>query len=313
VGTLTELIELTGGVFRMGSQQFYPDEGPVHDEHVEPFAIEQHPITNAQFSEFVSDTGYVTVAERPLDEVLFPGLAPEELEPGAVVFTPTPGPVDLSNWRQWWGWSVGAEWRHPFGPESGVEDRADHPVVQVANPDAEAYASWAGRRLPSEAEWEYAAQAGSTSTYPWGEEVKPNGQLMANTWQGRFPYQNTGAKGWVGTSPVGSFPANGFGLSDMIGNVWEWTTDWFAPKHDADAPKACCIPENPRGGSETGSYDPCQPHIRIPRKVLKGGSHLCAPSYCRRYRPAARHAQPVDTSASHVGFRCVVNEKQGTS
>jgi formylglycine-generating enzyme len=203
VGTLSDLVELTGGIFRMGSQEFYPDEGPVHNEHVRPFAIEQHPVTNAQFSEFVSDTEYVTMAERPLDEALFPDLSPEELEPGALAFAATPGPVDLSNWRQWWRWSVGADWQHPFGPESSIEEESDHPVVQVAYADAEAYANWAGRRLPSEAEWEYAARAGSTSTYAWGEEVRPAGQLMANTWQGRFPYENTGAHGWVGTSPVG--------------------------------------------------------------------------------------------------------------
>jgi formylglycine-generating enzyme len=296
VGTVTDLVELTGGVFRMGSQQFYPDEGPVHDERVEPFAIEQHPVTNAQFSEFVSDTGYVTVAERPLDEGLFPGLAPEELEPGALVFTPTPGPVDLSNWRQWWGWSVGAEWRHPFGPESGIEDRADHPVVQVAYPDAEAYAVWAGRRLPSEAEWEYAARAGGTSTYAWGEELRPNGQLMANTWQGRFPYQNTGANGWVGTSPVGSFPSNGFGLSDMIGNVWEWTTTTYLARHAVASP--CC-------GPSPLAKQP--PDDQTTRKALKGGSHLCAPEYCLRYRPAARSPQSLDTATTHIGFRCVVS------
>jgi sulfatase modifying factor 1 len=295
VGTLTDLVELTGGVFRMGSQQFYPDEGPVHDERVEPFAIEQHPVTNAQFSEFVSDTGYVTVAERPLDEGLFPGLAPEELEPGALVFTPTAGPVDVSNWRQWWGWSVGADWRHPFGSESGIEDRADHPVVQVAYPDAEAYATWAGRRLPSEAEWEYAAQAGGTSTYAWGEDLRPNGQLMANTWQGRFPYQNTGANGWVGTSPVGSFPSNGFGLSDMIGNVWEWTTTTYLARHAVASP--CC-------GPSPLARQPADDETT--RKALKGGSHLCAPEYCLRYRPAARSPQSLDTATTHIGFRCVV-------
>ena len=295
MGTLTDLVELTGGVFRMGSQQFYPDEGPVHDERVEPFAIEQHPVTNAQFSEFVSDTGYLTVAERPLDEGLFPGLAPEELEPGALVFTPTPGPVDLSNWRQWWGWSVGADWRHPFGPESDIEDRADHPVVQVAYPDAEAYAIWAGRRLPSEAEWEYAARADGTSTYAWGEELRPNGQLMANTWQGRFPYQNTGANGWVGTSPVGSFPSNGFGLSDMIGNVWEWTTTRYLARHAVASP--CCGP--PPLAKQV-------PDDQTTRKALKGGSHLCAPEYCLRYRPAARSPQSLDTATTHIGFRCVV-------
>jgi formylglycine-generating enzyme len=295
VGTLSDLVELGGGAFRMGSQQFYPDEGPVHDEHVEPFAIEQHSVTNAQFSEFVSDTGYVTVAERPLDQALFPDLSPEELEPGSLAFAATPGPVDLSNWRQWWYWSVGADWRHPFGPESSIEEESQHPVVQVAYADAEAYANWAGRRLPSEAEWEYAARAGSTSTYTWGEEVRPSGQLMANTWQGRFPYQNTGAHGWVGTSPVGSFPPNGYGLVDMIGNVWEWTTTTYQARHDVTSP--CC------GPSHVIAEPPGQPV----RKALKGGSHLCAPEYCLRYRPAARSPQSLDTSTTHIGFRCVVS------
>jgi formylglycine-generating enzyme len=293
VGTVSDLIELTGGVFRMGSQQFYPDEGPVHDRHVEPFAIEQHPVSNAQFSEFVSDTGYVTVAERPLDQALFPELAPGELEAGSLVFTPTPAPVDLSNWRQWWRWSVGADWRHPFGLESSIEDKADHPVVQVAYPDAEAYANWAGRRLPSEAEWEYAARGGSTMTYAWGEDVRPDGQLMANTWQGRFPYQNTGANGWVGTSSIGSFPANDFGLVDMIGNVWEWTTTTYQSRHAVAAP--CC------GPTIQGTPD------QTTRKALKGGSHICAPEYCLRYRPAARSPQSLDTSTTHIGFRCVVS------
>ena len=278
----------------MGSQRFYPDEGPVHDMQVEPFAIEQHPVTNAQFSEFVSDTGYVTVAERPLDQALFPELAPEELEAGSLVFTPTARPVDLSNWRQWWRWSVGADWRHPLGPESSIEEKADHPVVQVAYVDAEAYANWAGRRLPSEAEWEYAARAGSTTTYAWGDEVKPDDRLMANTWQGRFPYQNTGANGWVGTSPVGSFPANDFGLVDMIGNVWEWTTTTYQARHAMASP--CC---GPRAADPTP--DPTT------RKTLKGGSHICAPEYCLRYRPAARSPQSLDTSTTHIGFRCVVS------
>lgn len=278
----------------MGSQQFYPDEGPVHDEHVEPFAIERHPVTNAQFSEFVSDTGYLTMAERSLDQALFPELAPEELEAGSLVFTATSGPVDLSNWRQWWDWSVGADWRHPLGPESSLEDKAHHPVVQLAYTDAEAYATWAGRRLPSEAEWEYAARAGSTSTYAWGEEVRLAGQLMANTWQGRFPYQNTGANGWIGTSPVGSFPANDFGLLDMIGNVWEWTTTTYLARHAAVSP--CCGPS-----AAKPTPDPTT------RKALKGGSHLCAPEYCLRYRPAARSPQSLDTSTTHIGFRCVVS------
>ena len=283
---------MTGGIFRMGSQEFYPDEGPVHDQRVEPFAIEQHPVTNAQFSEFVADTGHLTMAERPLDRALFPDLAGEDLKPGALVFTPTPGPVDLSNWRQWWRWSVGVDWRHPHGPKSSIEDRPDHPVVQVAYPDAEAYASWADRRLPSEAEWEYAARAGSTTTYAWGEEVRPDGQLMANTWQGRFPYQNNGAAGWIGTSPVGSFPANFFGLVDMIGNVWEWTTTTYHARHVLTSP--CCGPFAPADEQTV-------------RKALKGGSHLCAPEYCLLYRPAARSPQSLDTSTTHIGFRCVVS------
>jgi formylglycine-generating enzyme len=295
MGTLSDLVELPGGVFRMGSQQFYPDEGPVHTEQVTAFAIEQHPVTNAQFSEFVAATGYLTMAERPLEPALFPDLAPEELQPGALAFTFTPGPVDLSDWRQWWRWSPGADWRHPFGPESKIDDKAHHPVVQVAYEDAEAYASWAGRRLPSEAEWEYAARAGGGTTYAWGEEVQPEGRLMANTWQGHFPYQNTGANGWVGTSPVGSFPPNGFGLSDMIGNVWEWTTTTYQARHMVAPP--CCGPSP----ATSTSVD------QNTRKALKGGSHLCAPEYCLRYRPAARSPQSLDTSTTHIGFRCVVS------
>jgi formylglycine-generating enzyme required for sulfatase activity len=296
VSTLSDLVELSGGVFGMGSQQFYPDEGPVHEACVAPFAIERHPVTNAQFSEFIAETGYLTVAERPLEPRLFPDLAPSDLDPGALVFTPTPGPVDLSDWRQWWRWSVGADWRHPLGPESSIDEKADHPVVQVAYADAEAYATWAGRRLPSEAEWEYAARAGSTTTYAWGEEAKPGGQLMANTWQGHFPYLNTGAAGWIGTSPVCLFPANDFGLSDMIGNVWEWTTTTYQARHVVMSP--CCVP----------SRTVARPvDDQTARKALKGGSHLCAPEYCLRYRPAARSPQSLDTSTTHIGFRCVTS------
>ena len=292
----TDLVELVGGDFRMGSQQFYPDEGPVHDVHVTAFAIEQHPVTNAQFAAFVADTRYVTVAERPLDPAQFPGLPADELQPGGLVFTATPGPVDLGDWRQWWRWRPGASWRQPFGPESDIARKDDHPVVQVAYADAEAYARWAGRRLPSEAEWEYAARAGSSTTYAWGEDVKPNGRLMANTWQGRFPYENIGANGWVGTSPVGSFPPNGFGLSDMIGNVWEWTTTDYLGGHAMTSP--CC----------TSSSRPAGPTlVQTTQKALKGGSHLCAPEYCLRYRPAARSPQTLDTSTTHIGFRCVVS------
>ncbi len=290
---LTDLVDLPGGAFQMGSTAFYPDEAPVHTATVAPFAIERHPVTNAQFAEFVAATGYVTVAERPLDPALYPGVAPADLLPGALVFRPILGPVDLRDWRQWWDWAPGANWRMPFGPGAdwAFEERLDHPVVQVAYPDAGAYAAWAGRRLPTEAEWEYAARAGTSSTYPWGEDATPGGRLMANTWQGRFPYQNTGALGWVGTSPVGSFDANAFGLVDMIGNVWEWTTTKYSPRHRAAEPAdSCCAP----------SRDP-DPSLT---QTLKGGSHLCAPEYCHRYRPAARSPQSQDTSTTHIGFRC---------
>jgi formylglycine-generating enzyme required for sulfatase activity len=296
VSGLSELVALAGGDFRMGSQQFYADERPVHDDHVAAFAIEQHPVTNAQFAAFVAETRYVTVAERPLDPAQFPDVPAEDLQPGGLVFVATPGPVDLGDWRLWWRWSVGASWQHPFGPESDIAGKDDHPVVQVAYADAEAYARWAGRRLPSEAEWEYAARAGSSTTYAWGEDVKPNGRLMANTWQGRFPYQNTGANGWVGTSPVGSFPPNGFGLSDMIGNVWEWTTTDYVGGHAVVSP--CCA-------SSSGSAGP-NPDQTM-RKALKGGSHLCAPEYCLRYRAAARSPQSLDTSTTHIGFRCAAS------
>ena len=294
---LTELIALPAGEFRMGSTRFYPEEAPVHTAVVDAFAVERHPVTNAQFAEFVAATGYVTVAEQPLDPELYPGVAPADLLPGALVFKPTPGPVDLRDWRQWWDWSTGASWRHPLGPGSSLANRAEHPVVQVAYPDAAAYAHWAGRRLPTEVEWEYAARGGVTSTYPWGEDAAPGGRLMANTWQGSFPFRNDGALGWVGTSPVGAFPANGFGLLDMIGNVWEWTTTEFAAHHRPGSAasgggKGCCTP--------TARPDPTV------NQALKGGSHLCAPEYCHRYRPAARSPQSQDSATTHIGFRCVV-------
>jgi len=229
---------------------------------------------------------------------VYPDVHPDDLTPGALVFRPTSGPVDLRDWRQWWEWVPYANWRRPFGPGSDVADKADHPVVQVAYADAAAYARWAARRLPTEAEWEYAAHAGTATTYPWGEEATPGGRLMANTWQGRFPYHNDGAGGWIGTSPVGSFPPNGFGLVDMIGNVWEWTTTEFSAHHRLDQPpKACCAPSGPPDPSVS--------------QTLKGGSHLCAPEYCHRYRPAARSPQSQDTATTHIGFRCVADLKSG--
>lgn len=287
----------------MGSDRFYPDEAPVHLEVVFAVAFERHPVTNAQFAAFVADTGHVTVAEQAMDPVRYPGVSPEDLAAGALVFRSTPGPVDLHDWRQWWTWAPGAHWRQPFGPGSDLTGKDEHPVVQVAYADARAYATWAGRRLPTESEWEYAAGGGSTSTYAWGEEPRPAGTLMANTWQGRFPYLNTGANGWHGTSPVGSFPENRFGLVDMIGNVWEWTSTTYTGGHRPAAP--CC---GPSGGP---THHPTQDTERLDdpslRKALKGGSHLCAPEYCLRYRPAARSPQAVDTSTTHIGFRCVAD------
>lgn len=287
---LTELIALPGGSFRMGSECFYPEESPVHDVVVAAFSIERHPVTNAQFTEFVAATGYVTVAEQPLNPAAFAGVPSEELVPGALVFQQTPGAVDLRDWRQWWTWVPGACWRQPFGPGSSVDGLPEHPVVQVAYPDAAAYAAWAGRQLPTEAQWEYAAGAGATSTYAWGDEVRPGGQLMANTWQGRFPYDNQSALGWMGTSPVGTFAPNSFGLFDMIGNVWEWTASPYTTRHLRAVEPATCCP------SATGDPSLIQ--------VLKGGSHLCAPEYCHRYRPAARSSQSQDSATTHIGFRC---------
>ena len=208
----------------------------------------------------------------------------------------------------------GADWRHPLGPDSSIEGQDDHPVIHVAFHDAQAYADWAGKALPTEAEWEFAARGGLDGCdYAWGDELAPGGAMMANYWQGIFPFANQLLDGWERTSPVRAFPPNGYGLHDMIGNVWEWTTDWWSSRHPDQEAKSCCIPQNPRGGPEAGSFDERQPEIRIPRKAVKGGSHLCAPNYCRRYRPAARHAQPVDTSMSHVGFRCIVRAVSDSS
>jgi formylglycine-generating enzyme required for sulfatase activity len=298
------------GTYRMGSDSHYPEEAPAHRVSVDGFWMDHTPVTNRQFREFVSQTGHVTFAEKAPDPKDYPGALPEMLYAGSLVFVPRRQRVDLGDWSQWWTYMKGADWRHPEGPTTGIRGLDDHPVVHVAYTDALAYARWSGKDLPTEAEWEFAARGGlDGAEFAWGDELTPGGKRMANIWRGEFPREPLGRRRVPRTSAVGSFPANGYGLSDMIGNVWEWTGDWFAPKHEPDAPKACCIPENPRGGPEAASYDPCQPNIKIPRKVLKGGSHLCAPNYCRRYRPAARHAQPVDTSTSHVGFRCVIRNR----
>lgn len=302
-----DMVWIPGGTFRMGSDRHYPEERPVHRVSVDGFWIDRHPVTNARFARFVDATHYVTFAERPPDPADYPGARPELLVPGSLVFVQPAGKVDLDDSRRWWRYVRGADWRHPEGPDSHLDDRADHPVVHIAFTDAEAFAAWEGKTLPSEAEWEYAARGGlDGAPYAWGQEFLPGDRHQANTWQGDFPWQHRCRDGFEGTSPVGAYPANGYGLHDMIGNTWEWTTDWYVPHHPDAVVKACCVPSNPRGPRREDSYDPEQPAIRIPRKVLKGGSHLCAPNYCRRYRPAARYPEPIDTSTSHVGFRCIV-------
>jgi formylglycine-generating enzyme len=305
--TPSNMIFIPSGTFRMGSDQHYPEEAPAHRVTVDRFWIDRTPVTNRQFKNFVRATGHKTFAEIPPDPKDYPGALPHMLQAASLVFTPPNRPVDLRNWSQWWSFMKGANWRHPYGPKSNISGLGDHPVVHVAYADALAYAKWAGKDLPTEAEWEFAARGGlDGAEFAWGEELAPGGKHMANTWQGNFPHENRRDDGFDRTSPVTAFQPNGYGVFDMIGNVWEWTTDWWSAKHQADTAKACCVPKNPRGGQEDESYDPCQPQIKIPRKVIKGGSHLCAPNYCRRYRPAARHAEAVDTSTSHLGFRCIV-------
>jgi formylglycine-generating enzyme required for sulfatase activity len=305
------MVRIDGGTFLMGSNDHYPEERPAHRVRVDAFWIDQYPVTVADFARFVDATGYVTFAEKTPKAEDYPGAKPEMLRPSSLVFVKPHDPIKAENFHDWWRFVAGADWRHPRGPNSSIKGRERYPVTHVAFEDAEAYARWAGKELPTEAEWEFAARGGlDAAAYAWGDELTPGGRFMANFWQGEFPWQNLKEDGFEGTSPVGSFPANGYGLYDMIGNTWEWTTDWYTPKHPDEVVKACCIPRNPRGGLLEASYDPCSPQIRIPRKVLKGGSHLCAPNYCRRYRPAARYPEPIDTSTCHVGFRCIVRESQ---
>ena len=304
---------MPAGTFTMGSDEHYPEEAPTHRVRVDAFSIAATEVTNAEFAAFVDATGYATVAERRPDATDYPDAPAENLQPGSMVFTPTRGPVDLRHLSLWWRWQPGACWKHPLGPKSTIEKSLDHPVVHVAHEDAQAYAAWVEASLPTEAEWEYAARGGlDGAAFTWGDEPRPGGRIMANTWDGPdFPWRSTGASGFLRTAPVGSFPANGYGLFDMTGNVWEWTDDWWSDRHPPEVDKPCCLPTNPRGGTEKQSYDPAQPQFEIPRKVVKGGSHLCADTYCLRYRPAARRPQMIDTGTSHQGFRCVRRERRG--
>ena len=282
---------IPGGRFRMGSDRFYPEEGPAHTVAVAGFWIDAHPVTNAAFADFVAATGYVTLAEQPVDPAGFPGASPELLQPGGLVFHAPDGKVDLRDVSSWWRYVPGADWRHPDGPDSTIDGRDNDPVVQIAWPDAAAFAAWAGKRLPHEAEWECAARGGlDGATWCWGEDATPGGHWMANTWQGDFPQSNTALDGFAGRSPVGAFPPNGYGVYDMAGNVWEWTLTEFTARH-TERPSPCC-----HGRSDNAT---------IPQKVIKGGSYLCSPDYCLRYRPAARQPQSIDTATCHIGFRCV--------
>jgi formylglycine-generating enzyme len=282
-----------GGEFAMGSQDFYPEEGPVRRVAVDGFWIDERPVTVADFRRFVKATGHVTVAERPLLPADYPDADPDALVPGSLVFRPSRGPVDLSDVRNWWSYVPGTTWERPEGPASDTYTRGRHPVTQVAYEDAQAYAAWAGKALPTEAEWEYAARGGlEGAVFAWGDEFAPGGRMMANTWQGEFPWQNLLSDGYAGTSPVGSFPPNGYGLYDITGNVWEWTCS--EPDRNGTGQRPCCAPTEP------GEH--------IPRRVIKGGSHLCAPNYCLRYRPAARQFEAVDTSTGHIGIRCVLRD-----
>ncbi len=297
------MVWIPEGTFAMGSNDFYPEERPVHQVSVDGFWMDEHPVTVAEFRRFVKATGHATEAERAPDPVDYPDADPDLLVAGSLVFVAPDGPVPLDDFRNWWTWMPGADWRHPDGPGSTLDGRDRHPVTHVTYADAEAYASWVGKALPSEAEWERAARGGlDGAVYAWGDELMPRGQPMANTWQGRFPWENLMEDGFTGTSPVRSFPPNGYGLYDVTGNVWEWTADFFSPQHAGDADKPCCVPHNPRVSNPDDSVVEGE---HVPRRVIKGGSHLCAPNYCLRYRPAARQSETVDTSTSHLGFRCI--------
>jgi formylglycine-generating enzyme len=322
------MARVPAGQFLMGSDTQYREERPAHWQSAGTFWVDQHPVTNAEFRRFVNDTGWITTAERAPDDADFPDASPGDLVAGSLVFQPTPGPVPLDDWRRWWAWTPGADWRHPLGPASGLGGLERHPVVHVSYEDALAYAAWAGKELPTEIEWEYAARAGRPpTTYAWGEEFTRRDRRMANTWNGQFPWQNLDRR-HERTSPVGSYPGNAWGLVDMIGNVWEWTCSPWTPDHTILASAGAARPaDNPApaaadGGSATGGS--CCGGISATQfeasgvarllseqdqRTIKGGSHLCAPSYCRRYRPAARQGQTVRSSTSHIGFRCVVHDQ----
>lgn len=310
------MVWIPGGEFSMGSEDptpqvcggpdTMPDARPIHRVYVDPFWMDATEVTNAQFAEFVKVTGYITIAERTPTKEEFPDAPPENLVAGSTVFTPTPGPVPLDNHFQWWRYEHGADWRHPEGPATTIDGRDDYPVVQIAYDDAAAYAAWAGKRLPTEAEWEFAARGGlSGNLYSWGNDLRPDGKFQANTWQGRFPVKDAGEDGFAGLAPVKQFPPNGYGLFDVAGNVWEWCSDWYRPDTfarqllEAGGPKS--VIRNPAGPES--SYDPSEPGEK--KRVQKGGSFLCTDQYCTRYMVGTRGKGEVSTGSNHVGFRCV--------
>lgn len=295
------MVWIPGGRFWMGTQHI-EDAQPIHQVQVNGFWMDRTDVTNEEFGRFVKATGYVTIAERPLDPKEFPNLAPEDLTPGSIVFSPPNHPVSFQNPLVWWKFVKGANWRHPEGPKSDLRGKQKHPVVQIAWPDAVAYAKWAGKRLPTEAEWEFAARGGGDrQEYPWGNEFKPNGKWMANTFQGHFPDNNTATDGFAGSAPVGSFPPNGFGLYDMSGNVWQWVSDWYRPDYYAQLSRRGTLTINPEGPSE--SFDPDE--VGIVKRVQKGGSFLCSDQYCARYIAGSRGKEDPETATNHAGFRCV--------
>jgi len=283
------MIWIPGGTFLMGSNAFYREERPAHSQTVDGFWIDRGPVTNAEFREFIEATSYLTFSERIPTAKMYPDAAPEFLVPGSLVFVKPEVPVSLRDHRAWWQYVPGASWRRPQGPGTSIEGKENHPVVHVTLEDAQAYANWANKDLPTEAEWEFAARGGlDGAAYPWGDAANPEGRYMANTWQGRFPFENLAEDGYETTSPVGTYPPNGYGLYDVVGNTWEWTMSPWNPRPDAET--SCCRRDTFAAGEMF---------------VVKGGSHLCAPNYCLRFRPSARQGETTDSSTSHIGFRCV--------
>ncbi|MEH2460172.1 formylglycine-generating enzyme family protein [Nostoc sp.] len=290
------MVFISGGTFKIGSDKHYASEHSAEDITVDSFCIDKYEVTNGEFAKFVKETGYITLAERPLSQEQFPNLPEEQRKPGSLVFQMPEKGVTQIGYLGWWKWTPGANWQHPFGAESDIQGKDKYPVVHVAYEDIEAYAKWASKSLPTEAQWEYAARGGlDGATYSWGERYSAK---KANTWQGIFPFFNTKADGYFNSAPVGSFEPNGYGLYDMAGNVWEWTSDWYRIGHEGKNNSF-----NPTGPAEKESFDPREPGVA--KHVIKGGSYLCAPNYCSRYRPAARESQSPDTGTTHIGFRLI--------